>query len=424
MKTQVGWLLVVSLLANGVLGYLLVVRSGPERRAGAGEAPTPVAADERRAAERATASGGVRELAEEAGAAVAVPLHYDAGDDEIREAIRRMRADGVPNDVIRAMVQTVVQKRFETLRANLLYPQDVPFWLQHRREGRQDRQMDVMALMDRQREVTEALLADVPEEPSEEARRRNLAHYGTVDPAKVRALQQLQRDHMAFVTGLHEEDMDQGERMRLMAAYAEEMEVQRAEILSPDEYREYQLRQSQASRQLMMHLDEATTREEFEALVDLEAVRHPPGGMRITQGAEAHRKLQLQNLEVWRGQREVLGDERFLGFITSQRGGMVRGLDQSHRGIALDSTAMVDAWEATEFGRTDYARAVSREGISTEERRAELGEVRERTLAELESVAGRAWLDAYLESSEGTWLREMVDMGVARSRPAFRIDGR
>lgn len=324
-------LLAVSLAANAALLVPLVLRAaaGREGHSARGASGTTGAAVGDTSSSTLPSVGPGRPGGPATGEGRAIA---DAIRRDDLEALRdELRAAGLADDVIRSIVSSRLWKRHEA-RFKALQTQaanDVAWWRQDVHWGGQTKE---------QREQMKALQAELKAEgerllgpdPSNAAATNPWLErqYGFLPAAKREALQKIEQDYQELNSELRQEtqgfetDADK-EKARFLN---EEKRRDLAAILSPDELRDYDLRQSQTAQQLRWRMTQMDASEkEYLAVFDLQKQFDDafgdldPFGGRRGRGNSENWKLRQEAEKALRTQiKAALGDERYQAYQLSQ----------------------------------------------------------------------------------------------------------
>ena len=268
-------LLIGSLAANAVLVALLVIRT-PTSATASSVPPTP-------------ASVAPRPIPVSSWSAF-------AGSTD-SATIARLRSEGFPAGVIRAIVTSMLSERFAARRAALPTAHPWPFWRDGYYPGRQEI-VDPAGLAARRaldNEYSAALeqllgndaLAATPEEM---VRRRNT--YGDLSPEKIRRLEAVNRDYADLRRQVQDETRgivfpeDQAKYDLL----EQERRADLAAMLTPAELEAYDLRSSPAAQNIRGQLNAFNpTEAEFKALYQVQLAYDRQYGSAVLTADESRR---------------------------------------------------------------------------------------------------------------------------------------
>ncbi|TVR45924.1 MAG: hypothetical protein EA425_17665 [Puniceicoccaceae bacterium] len=333
--------------------------------------------------------------------------------EELLAFLSRLENAGYPGYALRALAKAIVNQRYDESRAELLYPEDLPFW-QHERHRMQPEIRRALSRIDLEQErALEPILNALPPDLSPAEYRRKMSAYGTAEPLKIRQMQSALLDRELLFTELRSRPGSIAEQLEVYEKRQPEIEAELFAVVSPDEFRDFQLRQSPLARQMLPHLDADTTLEEYTYLFDLQMelddMRHQIGASLL--GAVV---LSYERLDVIRRQREFLGDERFAASLARIHPMMPlmagRGL-----GPDLSATQYLDLQETIGLTRYEVHRWAEDPHVGDEERGLELMNLQSDALDELQRIAGPEWLEAFVQTPEGRFLEDTIAYGRSRA---------
>lgn len=395
------WLLVGSLLANGVLVVALYFSSpsAPPSAGstGAGHLSAPAVA----------ASAARAELASSPPSVAAAQLWSRLKTDDLDEFAHRLRAAGFPAKEVRALLKRAIESRRSARHEALLGKQaDLPYWRSPNR-AREDRALSAQ-LIEINREA-EALgykyvngpdaLAD-DEDLLESAKRR----YGNL------SLDKLQR-----LTAISHEFMDK--EMQRMAtvpaksgvenaiAYEALQEAKQAEIallLTPAELEQYDLRQNAGGLRMMME-NFRPSEAEFKALFAIDAkYRGSISDYADPSKGEAVMTSQEKRLaEV----QAVLGPDRFADFqVATASGNDMLGRLIARLDLPLSTVTQINSVRDDLTQRATALRADPQ--LSSPVREAQLAALADEAKAKLTAKLGARGYNAYRDM-KGDWIRAL-----------------
>ncbi len=260
MKKLFALLIAASLAANAALAFLLV-------RGAASDATTSASSRTNREAPAATAApapAGPCPVAE-----VLPDLAAKPTNDQLPGIVAELRAAGFPPEVVRAIVSALVSEQFAE-RMKALDPDGAkrPFWKDRAPDPKY--QLAQAQLWAEQRKVLRDLLGPDADanDPMSQARARQ--QFGTLSPEKLAQAQDLLRSFddkrsLVYTSGVYTAvereklaDLDKQQRAAL------------AQILTPAELEDYDLRSSNTGRALRTELSAFNpTEDEFRAIFKL-----------------------------------------------------------------------------------------------------------------------------------------------------------
>lgn len=323
MNKPVLWFLGVSVLANAVFAYLMLVRpaapSASARPATENAAlVSPASAAPSSAASRvgsvdAKGSPSPAASSHVTTADLAVRLRKARTDDEIRSAIADLRAAGVPANLIRAMVSELLRVRFAAREPTM------PFW--RRNNPTPQFVAATQALNAERRALLENLLGiDGAPAAAMDPQFRAL-RYGQLSDEKLNALLRVERDYEELRSKAFAETGNSIGRMNSTQQQQQLLEAEKlrdlAAILTPEELQQYELRNTASASAVMRNVAAIELNEqEFTALFrlqkELDAIPQPDPTNPDFSPFLARQAVQLAMHEKVRA---VLGDDRFHRYL-------------------------------------------------------------------------------------------------------------
>lgn len=315
-------ILLVSLVLNGALfgAFVLTKQSAVERPAEEVRVPEGKAAGKM----EKHADREVRVLH------VPTPGGFDWANvesEDFREYIANLRAIGCPEETIRDIIIADINKLFAA-RAAALYPSpaDYKFWQTNTRESRDTERARERQLRELEREkaalVKELLGVDLEREMARWTGRPDgdEYRYGFLSAEKqeqVQALRDKYRDLERAI--MSEGGFTPENRAKLMALRAQR-EAEMAQMLTPAEFEEYQLRNSWTARNMREGLGSfEPTQAEFTEIFKLRKAFDDQYGFLRDGGDETLRQQrQLAQQQLDEQLRAILGDQRFREYQLAQ----------------------------------------------------------------------------------------------------------
>lgn len=372
-------LLGLSLVANAALAWLVLRRPAAAEPSSVTTGITTAAAP----AKPAPTPGALSAPLAERLAAARTP-------DELKGAVAELRAAGLPDSLVRMVVQAVVGEDFMRRQRAIFDFSAVPYW---RDPIPTPEQTKAIRALERERR---ALLADLglPRSPAEEAMRQR--QYATLPEAKAAALEKIQQDYNDLRQELYTAQRDRRPEdwMAQEKLLREEQQRDIDALLTPTEKFEWELRTSNtagAVRRQVAKVD--VTEEEFRALFvaqrDYEQVAAPGGRVQGPPSPEQ----QDRALAAWDAKqaelRRVLGDDRYREVALAAAG---PGGSRMNEFFALRPEMRADQVTAVLRLAQSIPLELTREtnvpGLSADERRARAAAVQERHRADLTKLLG------------------------------------
>lgn len=374
-------LLVLSLAANGALAFLALRR--PVAAGPASSVATAASGAANAATNARPASGALAAPLAERLAAARTPADF-------KEVVAELRAAGLPDSLLRLVVQAAVGEDFARRQRAIFDFSSVPYWREPTPTAEQTK---AMRALDRERR---ALLADLGLSPSPFEQSVRQRQFGGLPEAKAAALEKIQQDYTDLRMELFSQRQGPNEdRLAQERLLREEQQRDIEALLTPAEKLEWEVRTSGAAANLRRQLREVeVTEEEFRSLFaaqrSYEQVTQPGGS--FPQGVRSIDQQEAA-LDAWDAQqaelRRVLGDDRYRKAALQSPnvfGSRLNEFIEARPQLGSDQVAAI--LRLPQAISVEMARANSGPGISADERRARTAAVRDRIRAELTQLLG------------------------------------
>ena len=354
------------------------------------------------------------------GAAIAAALNL--GDPE---ALRdELRAAGVEEDLIRAMVSARIWKRYEE-RMRALQPQpdpDRPWWKNDESGGYWGAQSR------EQREASRALQAELKAErervlgpdPAEETRRNNswmAQQSGYVAAEKWEQLQQLEQDYNELSNELRRDTRgfqmpDDAEQARFLQ---EEKRRDLAAFLSPEELAAYDRRQSRTAQNLRWQMTQMDASEaEFLAIFEIRKdfderfASYDNFGNRMRSNNDPEfQKSRTEAEKAMRAQiKEALGPERYKAYVRSNEHDYQQ-LQNATKRFGLPAETPARVFDLRDEVPQAAARIADDVNLTPEEKKAAVAKLAADTRDQVRSTLGDDVAKVFFENNGMQWLRQL-----------------
>lgn len=373
-----------------------------------------------------------RPIAGDAAPVDATPLPFrrgstswlDLATEDLKELVRRLRGVQCPEGTIRDLVLAEVNRRYQARTAALwpMYYQPAPFW-QTRRIDPSESKRNLERLRQEQalRKEKSALLLDLLGVDPEQERRKEEGLDEPMDwmEQRVAFLPESKRAPALEFLERFEEKMqefyfrNQGMWDALSRAEQRELEAAKlrglAEVLSPGDLREYELRQSQLASQLSHDLRSASvTRAEYEAIFEIRK-RY---GDAIYNYGDIESKQGLQKVEATKAAMNAelataLGPARFKEYARSQDYSY-QELDRLVRRAELPSDTPAKVYDSKELAEQAAKQLQDNTTLTAEQRQTALRQIQDETQMAVRTVLGEAAFKRYLTRGGGWWLNRIA----------------
>jgi hypothetical protein len=351
--------------------------------------------------------------------------------DDYREYIANLRAIGCPEETIRDIIIADVNKLYAG-RIAALYPspRDFKFWQsenRNNREERRDRERKRREVEEEKEALIKELLGiDYEDEmakwdgrPDDDAWR-----LGFLTPEKQQAVEALQNKFRDMERALFNEIREAGgppgpETRAKMAALRAQREAEMAQLLGPQDYQEYQLRNSNTARSMRDSLASfSPSEEEFRKIFEArntfdEQFRFTRGG--DDEAVREQRRLAQQQLDDQL--RSVLGEERFAQYQLAQDDRYREAFEFAQRNNLPQETAksLYDIRQTAEQQRRDL---LNNQSIAPDQRSAALAQMADELKITLKATMTPEAYAQYLRD-DGGWVNRF-----ARTETSGRDGGR
>jgi hypothetical protein len=413
MKPLLFVLLAASLAAN----IVLALRSGRSPSSVATSAPsssaTATAAPE---AAGQTATGSVAISNSRGGGTAAVaPAPVGAvwrsavTEADLHRVVADLRAAGYPPEIVRAVMQQLLKTRFAAREPNA----GQPYWKHSNQTP--DAVAAQNAVNNERRELLEALLGDDARPSAMLDAETRLRRYGPISEEKIDLLAKIERDYNemsaeAWAKRRGNIVVSNDTLMQTQQLMEQEKFADMAAVLTPEELREYELRNSQAARTLINNLRNVDiTETEYARLYQAQKAFNDANPRRTTMDASSFSQRQTAQMALNEEARTVLGDERFYPYL--------EGSDYQYASVAkafVAHPAVTPAVAYQVYQLQNELQAVmvqaSRDGPPSQEKVAEMRTVVESYNARLETLIGAEAAEAYRKQGNGRMFSSFRNM--------------
>lgn len=218
-------------------------------------------------------------------------------------------------------------------------------------------------------------------------------------------MQQMQGKMMKLVSNGAPDEQDR----KNLAALQKEYDASLAQMLSPAEYEQYQLRLSQTSMVMRMELDGFTPSEqEFKDLFKLRKNFDDQfGGMfgMMDQSKEGRDKYNAAQKELNEQIKSTLGAERYADY-EREKDYQYKGVSKFVQRQNLPKEAAVKVWDAKKASEAEASKVRSNSSLSQEQKNAALQGIQQATENNLQSTLGASYND-FKGSQSGNWIKNL-----------------
>jgi hypothetical protein len=401
-------LLLVLLAASLVANIVLARRSAPATASAA--ASTTASPESVEAATSPSVSGRSASANSMSGAApmadgkpaalVGAVWHAPETEQDLHRIVADLRAAGYPADLIRSVVNHLLKERFASREPNA----GQPFW--RRGNPTPDAVAAQTALSNERRALFEALLgADARPSAMLDAESRD-RRYGALSDDKIDLIAKIERDYgemsseawarrrgnaaASMETAMQTQQLMEQERMADMAA-----------VLTPEEFAQYEMRNSRSANSLMNNLRNIDiTEAEYAQLFQAQKAFDLANPMRATMDSSSFAQRQLSQLSLNEAARATLGDARFYSYL--------EGADRNYANAAQVlgkyanvTPAVIYQVYQLQVELQSLMSQTSRDGPPPADKVAQLRSTVESYNTKLENLVGTEAADAYRKQNSG-----------------------
>jgi hypothetical protein len=332
--------------------------------------------------------------------------------DDLAAQRDRLRAEGFPPDVVRAILAARVHERFAERRKALESAQgDQPFWKNPANDPA--RQAEFRALYKEESAALKALLGADPDNPTIANLRRQLPGFSDERLEQIAGIRERYDEQRQALYGNAPGSLTPDEREKIRALEkAQHAEI--ATVLTPAELEDFDLRTSNVANNLRYNLTAFdVTEAEFRSLYRLQSefeATYPPyySALPADQArirSDAQRKLQDD-------QRTALGAERYAAYQ--------RATDYDYRQstqlVARLGLAPETANQLFSLREEIQSRLRSVHTLPAESRTAQLASMATEAQTKITALLGSQGYEAY-KSYGGSWLRNFAPPPPPRRPP-------
>jgi len=331
---------------------------------------------------------------------------WTSPESDPREFVARLRADGVPDDLIGLVLRAKLNEDLAALRRQYVAAQpEVPYWLTTYFQG-------IYADPDGLREIRSLAVANtrllqelfpngLPKD--EVARRTELVTIGTMPEEKIEEFRLIMADYsdLSLAITAKSQGIYLDEDREALRLIDENRTADLQELFTPAEYEEYQLHASLGLRSRLGLFE--PTEQEFRDILALQrafnATYSPPGG--ATADVLAQRPAAAQQLEA--DIRAALPPDRVAAYE--------RGTDTTYRqiyvfarGLDLPKEAAIAVWDTKRDAEQRAAAIRANTSLAPNDRDRQLGLLAEEAAGKVSTaLQGARNFESY-KSGSGQWL--------------------
>jgi len=335
---------------------------------------------------------------------------------DYRDYIAKLRAIGCPEETVRDIIIADVSKLYAA-RVAALYPsgKDFKFWAVDDNKKRNEERDRALKRRELEREkialIKELIGVDLESEMARWSGRPDDAdwRYGFLSPERqeqLKALQDKYRDLERAALGENGGN-DPAARARIAALRAQR-EAEMAQLLGPQDYQEYQLRNSWTARNMRESLASfQPTEDEFRKVFELrKAFDDQLGQTREGGDAQAREQRQLAQQQLEEQIRTTLGEDRYRQYQLAQDDRYRELYDFGQRNNLAQETIQ-SVYDMRRTAETMRRQVESDRTLSPEQRAAALTALANETRTSISTAMGeQAWKD--YQRRDGGWLDRLA----------------
>lgn len=351
---------------------------------------------------------------------------------QLRDALR---AAGVDDETVRQLVSQRIWKKYQS-RLQALQTQTQPdpaVWWKNPEQLRHQRQFQTKEQRETSRELHKAIQAETEallgKPASPQINPWQQRQYGFLADEKRELLQRVEQDYNELIGEVNNETLgfqlpsDQ-EQLRFLN---EEKRRDIESVLSPEELRAYDLRNSPTAHQLRwkMTLMDATEEEYlqiFDLQKDFDAVYNQQnnyGGPQPERGPDYWKERQAAEKELNARIRATIGDDRYTEYVVGNDHGYQQ-LQAAARRLGLPEDTPRQVFALRQEIPTAAAAIADDTTLDDAQKRARLAELAETARAQVRARLGSEAADVILKNHSFNWINELEKGTIT----TYDIDGR
>lgn len=400
------WRLIVmaSVLLNAVLLAAYLANRRPE--ASQASEPLVVQTNVTRAADQ---SRTLRPMTVELGTNA---FHWGSVESQdYREYIANLRAIGCPEETVRDIIIADINKLFAG-RVAALYPspKEYKFWRVENRESRQEERSREQKRRELDREkralIKELLGIDYDVEMARWSGRpdEDDYRYGFLSPEKKEMINALQAKYRELERALGADGgFRNPENRAKMAALRAQREAELAQALGPQDFQEYQLRNSFTARNMRDTLASfEPTEDEFRQIFDLRKLFDDQFGFARGGDQAMREQREAAQAKLDEQLRATLGEQRYHDYMLAQDDRYRETYDWTQRNDLPRSTAdaLYDILKPTQ---DTFQQIANNDTLSPEEKATLWAKVKGEAMAAMKPMLGDK-MDPFLREPDNRWL--------------------
>lgn len=330
--------------------------------------------------------------------------------DDLSTLVARLRQAGFPPGVIRRLVATSLEARYEARYRELTEGDpNTPFW---KKKGSSfallDKRFEQLQQLWRERSSLERELLKDPFFATDEISASERRKYGNLSKAKIDALQRVETDYNEMMTGLRAamNGVELPEDREKLGLLAREKGNDLAALLTPEELAEYQMRTSAATNYIRSQLSsfdasEAEFRAIYQAMQALSDRYPTPPSLDAITNQEREQLVESFGNQL----RSSLGDARYADYLRESNF-QFQQVAQIADSQNVPHDTLVKAYDLRESASKESNRIFDDPNLSNDEKRVALQQLAQSKRSEITTLLGETTGQAYAKFSDA-WLRAL-----------------
>jgi hypothetical protein len=321
-------------------------------------------------------------------------------EQDLHQIVADLRAAGYPVDLIRSVVNHLLKEHFASREPNA----GQPFW--KRNHQTPEAVAAQTALNNERRALFEALLgADARPSAMMDAESR-MRRYGTLSDDKIDAIAKIERDYSemsseawarrrgnaaaSMETAMQTQQLMEQERMADMAA-----------VLTPEEFAQYEMRNSRSASTLMNNLRNIDiTEAEYAQLFQAQKAFELANPMRASMDGTSFAQRQTSQLALNDAARATLGDTRFYSYLEGADRNYANAAQVLGKYANVTPDVIYQVYQL-QVELQSLMSQTSRDGPRPADKIAQLRSTVESYNTKLENLVGTEAADAYRKQNSG-----------------------
>lgn len=333
-----------------------------------------------------------------------------------------LRAAGLPDEMVRSIVQMRVWKNYEA-RLKALNPQtnpdpNKPWWKEDRNQQQnrwggmtKEQREESRRLQREMREETERLLGVDPNQSRWQDQR-----LAFLAPEKRQALQEIQQDYQELISEVNQEMQgfrlpSDAEKLRFLQ---DEQKRDLEALMTPEERQAYDLRMSSTAQQLRWKMTQYDASEaEYLAIFPIQKAFDDKYNLQ-NDGYSAQPE---RDQNYWKERREaekqvqdqiksILGEQRFADSVRMQDNDW-RQLEAATRRLALPADTPALLYSLRDTASANVQQIADNPNLATDQKKAALAALATSTRDQVRASLGAEGAEAYFKNNGMGWLKEL-----------------